>query len=188
MPSNTDTRYVPMLFEHPVGNGFDEWRENVRKTELYQRGDTVLIWVNEGDLYPGPFVAEASRPPVQTDGLVKLAAYLRRQGEQCNRQQPVVPVAGSELLKAADALASLVPEATRDDAPDEITALRTTLAALQRSNAEKDEALREIENLPGEINPSNYDHDDVCELNRQFCHAVTIARKALSHSSETDDD
>jgi isoleucyl-tRNA synthetase len=59
------------------------------------------------------------------------------------------------------------------------------LKAQANQIAEKDEALREIENLPGEINPSNYDHDDVCELNRQFCYAVTIARKALSHSSET---
>jgi hypothetical protein len=66
--------------------------------------------------------------------------------------------------------------------------LDTTLKAQASRIAEKDEALREIENLPGEINPSNYDHDDVCELNRQFCYAVTIARKALSHSSETDDD
>ncbi len=37
----------------------------------------------------------------------KLIAYLRRQGEQCNSQQPIVPVAGSELLKAADRLAAL---------------------------------------------------------------------------------
>ena len=41
------------------------------------------------------------------------------------------------------------------------------------------EALEEIMGLPGEINPSNYDHDDVCELNRQFCYGYAIARAAL---------
>ena len=48
-------RMRSVLFEHPEGANMDEWRENVRKTELYQRGDTVLVWVNEGDIYPeGP--------------------------------------------------------------------------------------------------------------------------------------
>ena len=42
------------------------------------------------------------------------------------------------------------------------------------------EALEEIRDLQGEINPSNYDHDDVCELNRQFCYAFTIADAALA--------
>jgi hypothetical protein len=88
-------------------------------------------------------------------------------------------VEGIGSQKWLDACYNMAPHAYK---------LRDQLKALQRSNAEKDEALREIENLPGEINPSNYDHDDVCELNRQFCYAVTIARKALSHSSETDDD
>lgn len=37
-----------------------------------------------------------------------LVTYLRRQGEQCNRQQPTAPVAGSELVKAADALSALI--------------------------------------------------------------------------------
>ena len=42
------------------------------------------------------------------------------------------------------------------------------------------EALREIRDLHGEINPSNYDHDDACELNRQFVYALTIADQALA--------
>lgn len=40
----------------------------------------------------------------------KLVAYLRRQGGQCNKQQPIVPVAGSELLKAADLIEALSPQ------------------------------------------------------------------------------
>lgn len=46
-------------------------------------------------------------------------------------------------------------------------------------------ALREISDLHGEINPSNYDHDDACELNRQFVYAITIADAALK-SREAD--
>jgi hypothetical protein len=48
--------------------------------------------------------AEAARiPDPEVEAATKkLVAYLRRQGGQCNRQQPIVPVAGSELLKAAD--------------------------------------------------------------------------------------
>lgn len=42
------------------------------------------------------------------------------------------------------------------------------------------EALEEISDLHGEINPSNYDHDDACELNRQFCYAITTAAAALA--------
>jgi len=48
------------------------------------------------------------------------------------------------------------------------------------------EALEEIMGLPGEINPSNYDHDDVCELNRQFCYGYAIARAALGASHDAD--
>ena len=36
-----------------------------------------------------------------------------------------------------------------------------------------------ISNLEGEINPSNYDHDDACNLNRSFCEAITVAAAAL---------
>jgi hypothetical protein len=122
MQSNTDTRYVPMLFEHPVGNGFDEWRENVRKTELYQRGDTVLIWVNEGDLYPGPFVAEASRPPVQTDGLVEVMERVSAALHDAERFESI-----SASVRCVD--------------------IRAMLEALQRSNDAKDEALRAVVDL-----------------------------------------
>ena len=105
----------------------------------------------------------AARPPVQTDGLVEVMERVSAALHDAERFESI-----SASVRCVD--------------------IRAMLAALQRSNDAKDEALREIENLPGEINPSNYDHDDVCELNRQFCYAVTIARKALSHSSETSND
>lgn len=52
----------------------------------------------------------ADQPPPNT-GLTdverdKLVDYLRRQGRQGNKQQPIVPVAASELLKAADFIAT----------------------------------------------------------------------------------
>lgn len=40
-------------------------------------------------------------------------------------------------------------------------------------------ALREIGELPGELNPSNYTHDDVCILNDAHIEAWAIARAAL---------
>ena len=40
-------------------------------------------------------------------------------------------------------------------------------------------ALRDIMALDGEINPSNYDHDDACYLNTQFVYSYTIAKAAL---------
>lgn len=40
-------------------------------------------------------------------------------------------------------------------------------------------ALQDIKELPGEINPDNYDHDDVVLLNNSFCKAFEIACTAL---------
>lgn len=57
------------------------------------------------------------------------------------------------------------------------TELREEIVRLQ-------DALKEIRDLPGEINPSNYDHDDACELNRQFCYAITIADAALRENTD----
>ena len=39
--------------------------------------------------------------------------------------------------------------------------------------------LIELRELPGEINVDNYDHDDVCYLNEQFCASYHIAVDAL---------
>lgn len=42
-------------------------------------------------------------------------------------------------------------------------------------------ALEEIAALPGEINPNNYGHDDVCILNDGFVETYRVARAALSN-------
>jgi len=36
----------------PNGNEttFEQMREEVLKSNLYQQGDTILVWINEGDL------------------------------------------------------------------------------------------------------------------------------------------
>ncbi|GEM_PF-2994357 len=39
-------------YVRPQGETFEEWREHVRCTKLYQRGDAVLVWVNEAELSP----------------------------------------------------------------------------------------------------------------------------------------
>lgn len=62
----------------------------------------------------------------------------------------------------------------------ENTRLAEALRAAEEREKGLREALCEILDLPGEINPSNYDHDDACELNRQFCYGAQIARQALA--------
>jgi len=63
-----------------------------------------------------------------------------------------------------------------------------TLARLQRERDQAVEALREIAELDGEINPSNYDHDDACYLNTQFCYTATIARATLAAIEGAEDE
>jgi hypothetical protein len=57
---------------------------------------------------------------------------------------------------------------------------QATIARLTAERRELVEALRFISDLEGEINPSNYDHDDACNLNRAFCEAITTAADALA--------
>lgn len=60
-----------------------------------------------------------------------------------------------------------------------------TLEATQAENVRLREALEQIDLLdPLEINPNNYNHDDVCELNFNAAKASVIARQALSTSGE----
>jgi hypothetical protein len=69
------------------------------------------------------------------------------------------------------------PDPIRQEAATTLETDRQTIEGLR-------EALEQIADLPGEINPSNYDHDDACELNRQFCYGATIARRALDDGGE----
>lgn len=41
---------TPLETVVPQGNTMHAMREHVRTTDLYRKGDTVLVWVNEGDL------------------------------------------------------------------------------------------------------------------------------------------
>lgn len=85
---------------------------------------------------------------------------------------------GSQSDPVRQANAALIA-ALRNAAPA-LLAMADENAALKAEVARLRDALEEILNLPGEINPSNYDHDDACELNRQFCYSVTVARAALA--------
>lgn len=61
-----NTKFVSKIFLYaqPQGLSLGEWRENVRKTKIYQNGDTVLVWVNEADLFSPQFerCEEGERP------------------------------------------------------------------------------------------------------------------------------
>lgn len=37
-------------YHHAEGYTLDEMREHARKTDLYNRGDMILVWINEGDM------------------------------------------------------------------------------------------------------------------------------------------
>lgn len=65
----------------------------------------------------------------------------------------------------------------------DIYELKEALRAAEEQVKGLREALEEISDLPGEINPCNYDHDDACELNRQFCYGLLIARAAMKGPS-----
>jgi hypothetical protein len=58
------------------------------------------------------------------------------------------------------------------------------LTAAQKAGPVLLEALREIRDLDGEINPNNYDHDDVCNLNSQFIRSYEIADDAIAQTQE----
>lgn len=48
------------------GATFEEQRDAVRRSETYKRGDTVLVWANEGDLYANPYVDFEQLPAAPT--------------------------------------------------------------------------------------------------------------------------
>ncbi len=58
-------------------------------------------------------------------------------------------------------------------------------SAQQESEIERlREALSAIMDVGGEINPSNYNHEDVCSLNNAFIGQFQIARAALSTTTD----
>lgn len=42
---------APLRWAYATGETFKEMAETVQLTALYQYGDCVLVWVNEGDLH-----------------------------------------------------------------------------------------------------------------------------------------
>lgn len=43
-------RYKQVTLSKGLETTFEEMREEVLKSDLYQHGDTILVWINEGDL------------------------------------------------------------------------------------------------------------------------------------------
>jgi hypothetical protein len=77
-----------------------------------------------------------------------------------------------DLIELLHAQANALGEDWPTQAADRLQALSAEVEMYRA-------ALAEISDLPGEINPSNYDHDDACYLNTQFVDALNIATQAL---------
>jgi hypothetical protein len=77
------------------------------------------------------------------------------------------------------------PYSIRAERPSSMTeAAWAGWRAREAENAKLRAALEEITLLPGEINHSNYDHDDVVALNNSFAEAFHIACAALGGEND----
>ena len=61
-----------------------------------------------------------------------------------------------------------------------IAEMRNALPGMIEVMEKMAEALEEIKELDGELNPNNYDHEDVIFLNEQFIDAYKISKEALA--------
>ena len=88
---------------------------------------------------------------------------------------------GEDAADTDETLAACIEAEARlfDDLKAAALPLADRLQALSAEVEMYRAALAEISDLPGEINPSNYDHDDACYLNTQFVDALNIATQAL---------
>jgi ribonuclease I len=93
--------------------------------------------------------------------------------------QAAIAAVYAPLVESLSNDGELLTIAWMDGSHSSNTAHRARIAELEAEVERLREVLEEIMGLPGEINPINYDHDDVCELNRQFCYGYAIARAAL---------
>jgi hypothetical protein len=50
---------IPIEWARPQGETFEEMRANVWKNGLAAKGDTILVWVNEGDFWHACMVCGA---------------------------------------------------------------------------------------------------------------------------------
>ncbi len=70
MKRMTKLEPIPIHWACPHGDTFEEMRAHLRETGLYEKGDTVLIWVNEGDFLHALMVCGSQKYPV-TQGYSK---------------------------------------------------------------------------------------------------------------------
>ncbi len=73
VPYPAEWAAAPLRYAIPHGKTIDEMRDNVRKSDLYKIGDTILVWVNEGDFWmKSPVLTETlsgeahAAPPVRS--------------------------------------------------------------------------------------------------------------------------
>ncbi len=56
--AETKLGFVKLHWINPEGQTIEEMRNNLRGSDLYQRGDAVLVWVNQGDLLAVTAISE----------------------------------------------------------------------------------------------------------------------------------
>lgn len=61
-PRGEEWPRIPIRFARPQGETFAKMQEHIRNSPLYQIGDAMLVWVNEGDFLLNP-VKDLSSPP-----------------------------------------------------------------------------------------------------------------------------
>lgn len=148
------------IVDHINGDGLDNRRCNLRS------GTQSQNCVNRQST-PGRYLRGARPKKNLWQAYIKLDGRQRSLGYFATEDEAhAAYVAEAQKLHGDWMPLPSAPDTTTPEPVAEIERLRS--------------ALREIRDLHGEINPSNYDHDDACELNRQFVYALTIADQALA--------
>jgi hypothetical protein len=132
---------------------------------------------------PNALAAKAAEHAYSAGNLVTCDGYYEF---NLDAAQAAIAAVYAPLFEELSDNSELLTIAWMDGSHSSNTAHRARIAELEAEVERLREALEEIMGLPGEINPSNYDHDDVCELNRQFCYGYAIARAALGASHDAD--
>jgi len=105
--------YTPARFVAAEGGDMQAMREHFEKTDVYRAGDAILVWVNEGDLYPDGLFAKRyvrAPSPVDVSRLSRLLLALANDCDNTDGWEDAAP----DLRQAASIIASHNTEA---DAP-----------------------------------------------------------------------
>lgn len=137
--------------------------------------------------------AQATEGPWETDGVYDLYVFRKPRGNgemiadrnvEHDDEAPAGSVVrargtGAGLTEAQQGANMRTIAEYRTAAP---ALARALLAALDENARLRGVILTAANAMPTEINPSNYDHDDVCRLNDESGEAVLMLRAALAET------